>query len=70
MIATLCLPPLYFPESFEVYEHDLESTMFLWLVPITREELQYVREGGGQRFQELLVERDPDLLDLARESIV
>ena len=42
----------------------------VWLVPIHSSEHEFVRRHGWSAFEELLQERDPDLFDPLRPSIV
>ncbi|MEV6873316.1 suppressor of fused domain protein [Amycolatopsis sp. NPDC051128] len=41
----------------------------VWIVPISRREAEFVSVNGWQRFESLLAEYDPDLLDLHREEL-
>ncbi len=71
MQALYCCPPVYFDDRLRVFEEDgFEPTVFVWLVPIWKQEANFVRSQGHRRFEDLLEEKDPDLLDLKRTSIV
>jgi hypothetical protein len=62
--------PVYFPDAFHVYERvGAEPIVLVWLVPITASEAHFAKERGYDAFEDLLVERDPDLRDLGREAI-
>lgn len=60
--------PVYLPDSFQVCHE--ESTVFAWLVPITKSEADFVRARGRDEFENALEAADPDLLDFSREGIV
>jgi hypothetical protein len=62
--------PVYLSDTFQVCRETPEPVVFAWVVPIHDEEALFVEEEGRQAFESLLELRDPDLLDLARESIV
>ena len=68
--ALYCSVPVYFPESLHEYKDTDPITVFIWLIPITKEEARFIEERGWDDFEDLLVKRDPDLLDLKRSSII
>jgi hypothetical protein len=62
--------PVYYPESFAVYkEPDGSSKVIAWLVPITLAEVEYIRRHGWSEFENLLAQRNPDLLNPRRSSM-
>src|SRR5438132_10707921 len=62
---------VYLPASFAAYTSpEGLSCALAWLVPITSQEAQMVREQGWDRFEDLLCQSNPDLLDVGRPSIV
>ena len=69
MYATV---PVYFPDSFHEYEvGDGEAPIVqVWMIPITDLEAEFVLKNGWSRFEDLLEEIDPDLIDFTRESII
>lgn len=62
--------PMIFPESFEVFDAAVPGIAFLWVIPIHEDEARFVRMNGWERFDELLEEKNPELWDLHRESVV
>jgi hypothetical protein len=68
--AYYCSLPVYFPDALATFGGSVPATVFIWLVPISHAEAHYVWEHGWEKFEDLLVERDPDLLDLMRPSLV
>ena len=64
--ALYCARPVYFPEAFHEYGSTNPVTSLLWLIPITRAEAEYIESEGWSQFEDLLVEKNPDLLDLKR----
>jgi hypothetical protein len=70
-VAVYVTIPVYYPESFAVYkEPDGNSKVIAWLVPITLAEAEYVRDRGWSEFEKLLEQRNPDLLDPKRPSMI
>jgi hypothetical protein len=69
MEALYCSLPSYLPDEFwGMYDTD-PGTLFMWLIPIHASEAAYVREKGWSSFEDLLVQQDPDLMDLRRPSV-
>lgn len=63
--------PVYFPDEFHMYEADGEYPIIMtWLIPITSEEAAYVDFQGWEKFEDLLEQSDPNLVDFQRKSIV
>lgn len=62
--------PTLFADTFHVDESTTPPTVMVWLIPITAQEATYVKVSGWDAFETLLEERQPDLFDLARGSIV
>lgn len=61
--------PPYFPEAFDFFAGTVPQTLFVGLVPISTRETQVIAEQGWSRFEDSLVTRNPDLLDLERPSL-
>jgi hypothetical protein len=62
--------PGYFDEEFDaVTIEDGTEVAIVWLVPIAASEKNYIDVNGWADFEQRLVERDPDLLDLHRGAI-
>lgn len=71
MVALYAISPVYFPDAFHVFSSESHEDVFLiWLVPITRKEVEFVHAYGSEEFEAMLENVDPDLLDLSRESVV
>lgn len=66
----LAYSPTYFDDSFASVDGAGGSIGIVWLVPLHEEEAALIESGGAEAFIDLLATRDPDLLDLRRESIV
>ncbi len=62
--------PMIFPGSFEVLDAAVPGIAFSWVIPIHENEARFVRTNGWERFEEILEEKDPELWDLHRESVV
>lgn len=61
--------PVYFPDNMATYEGGDSHVVIAWLVPITAIEADFVARKGWDAFEDLLVERDPDLTDFGRSSM-
>lgn len=71
MEAMYVCEPAYFPEGFALYvATDGCEIRTRWLLPIYADEALAVGEKGAGFFEDLLVERDPDLLSLRRPSVL
>ncbi len=68
----LVLPPYVFGPGFEVYEPPGEErrVVVLWLVPITSAEARFVRRHGPQKFEELMLRHEANVVDPRRAPIV
>lgn len=62
--------PVYFPDALATFGGTAPPTVLVWLVPITHAEAHFVFAQGWSAFEDVLVERAPDLLDLKRATVV
>ncbi|TKY89760.1 hypothetical protein EX895_001545 [Sporisorium graminicola] len=62
--------PSYLPDAFNTYHGPEFDVIFPWLIPITPSELAFVKNEGWSKFEDLLVEQDPNLLDLRRAPLL
>ena len=62
--------PVMFDESLATYEGTSPSTVLVWLIPILADEARYVEEHGWEAFEDLLEQKNPDLWDLRRTSVI
>ncbi len=71
MEAIYTCEPTYFPEGFARFVSDDGCEIRVrWLLPIYAEEAYAVDAKGASYFEDLLAERDPDLLTLDRPSVL
>lgn len=72
MEALVALHPAYHDRAFDSYRGDEghPAVAMTWLIPATAEEAAYVDRHGLGRFMDLVEERDPDLLDWQRPSLL
>lgn len=61
--------PLYHPDEIQPVSVAGGEVEICWLIPVTAGEAGFVEERGPEAFDDLLFERDPDLLDLHRDSV-
>ncbi|QKL55768.1 suppressor of fused domain protein [Ralstonia solanacearum] len=62
--------PVIFPQGLELYSESTPPTVLVWLIPLLASEAGFVRQEGWSRFEDLLEERNPDVLDLNRPPLV
>ena len=66
-----CTAPVPFDERLATYyDGSHPPTVFVWALPITGDEAEFVRRNGWTKLEELLESREPDLWDLDRASVV
>ena len=65
----VCLPAV-FEKTLAVYPETTPSTVVVWIIPIYRQEAEYVKTHGWKAFEDLLEKTDPDLLDVTRFPVV
>jgi len=46
------------------------ATVFVWLIPITGQEAEFVKSTGWSKFEDILERSSPDFWDLDRESVI
>ncbi|WP_080712499.1 suppressor of fused domain protein [Pseudomonas brassicacearum] len=62
--------PVVFDEVFSVYKKSSPHTVMVWLIPLLKEEADFVKAIGWSEFEDVLERANPDLMELNRESIV
>jgi hypothetical protein len=63
----LALEPSFFPKGFvEFTESDGTNVVMVWLVPLLQEEAAFARQHGWNVLDSLMVELNPDVMDLDR----
>ncbi|MEN6520539.1 MAG: suppressor of fused domain protein [Armatimonadota bacterium] len=70
MTALYASCPTIFDDDLAVFEESDPPTIFVWLLPIYTKEAEFIYENGWSIFEDILIEKDPNLLDFHRESIV
>lgn len=66
--AFLLIPPIYFDEKFNRYKGS--PVTFVWAIPISDREVDFIRQLGVGRFLEAMETTDSDLSDLDRQDAV
>lgn len=69
MEAFYAANPLCFPDEFASYREGDREVVLLWLMPISRNEAEFVRAHGWSRFEDELVKAELDLTDLRRRTL-
>jgi hypothetical protein len=65
--------PNSLPDEFRVYDppdRPRESVAFLWMIPVTPSEADFVKTNGGEKFEEILEAENADMVDLGRDAFV
>ena len=65
----ISLPYLYGP-NFEWLEADSRSIRFLWLIPVTKDEVEYKKANGIESLENLFEEVSFNYIDPFRQSVV
>lgn len=68
--ALYCSFPMFWPSELAQFDGLEPPVTIVWLVPISAGEAAFVRDRGWDSFEDMLVERDPDLRDWFRPSLV
>ena len=61
--------PVYWNEYTPFVEGDI-SVSWLMMIPVTTDEMQYIENYGIDAFEKLMVEKQIDILDLHRPSVI
>jgi hypothetical protein len=69
MVGFYSAVPSYFPDEFQLVDDNDMSVDIGWLIPLYQSEVDWIGEHGWEAFEVLLLERDPDVLDLARPAL-
>ncbi|GAA1662735.1 suppressor of fused domain protein [Fodinicola feengrottensis] len=69
MDALYVAAPVYLPDEFAICETEAGPTVTCWVVPISHDEAHFVIQEGWSRFEDRLVELNPDLVDVMRPSL-
>jgi hypothetical protein len=70
MNAIYCSVPMIVSDDFCLYVEGDTKVILVWLIPVYGEEADYIKTNGGDKFAELLEEKNPDLWDLNRPSVL
>ena len=56
----------------ELHEQQLDGRLIKWLlaIPISDNELEYLKEHGAEAFETLLEDNDTPFFDLSRPSVI
>lgn len=61
--------PVFFEEEFWIFEESDPSTIFIWLIPLFSEEINFIKSNGWNKFEDLLETADCDFWNLERDLI-
>ena len=66
----LMLPPPLWKKAFGVTDADDSIITFLYALPISQAECDYMAEKGIDALQDLFVEKNIDMFDFERKSVL
>lgn len=70
MVALYCSYPVFYGDDIWVCAKTNPPTYFIWLFPVTKDEVHYVEKYGGEQFEKkLIMVQQPRLFDFNRESL-
>jgi hypothetical protein len=66
------VPPVFVEEdAFAVYKRDDgQEVVFAWMVPLWKEEIDFVRKHGWTKLEDEVIAKDVDLVELNRDCII
>ncbi|WP_223936230.1 suppressor of fused domain protein [Arthrobacter sp. StoSoilB5] len=70
MEAIFVRAPEHLPEAFSPLRVGDQDIQFLWLVPITGPEAQYINEHGVGAFESIVKQQRPAFEDVHRQSVI
>ncbi len=71
LTAFLLLAPYFEPDEFDTFEIENDPVDFLWVVPITEDELAYARKNGSEALLDTMRANGLDpVIDENRDSLV
>jgi hypothetical protein len=62
--------PVYWPDNFGSLICGDTTVIFCWLVPIFPQEANFIKKNGWSKFEDQLIETDPNMCDLNRPSVI
>ncbi|PKR48927.1 suppressor of fused domain protein [Thalassospira marina] len=68
--ALYCSIPMLQDHGFSGYDKVDPPVIFVWLIPIYSTELEFIEMNGWDRFEDMMVEQQPDLFSLSRKHII
>jgi hypothetical protein len=67
--SIFCTLPVMFNSGLATFSGSEPPTVFVWLIPITNAEAQFVKLHGWNRFEDLLEREQPDFWNLDRAGL-
>jgi Suppressor of fused protein (SUFU) len=69
--AFVAAVPVLLPDAFATYTDELgNEIVFVWMVPLTKAEINFVREESWGKLEDIFISHSADLLDVDRSSAV
>lgn len=70
MTALYVAPPICFDEKTAGFKIAKSEVIFMWLVPISTTESDYIKRNGWESFEDILENNEIDVLDIFRKPSV
>jgi Suppressor of fused protein (SUFU) len=67
--SVYCALPVMFNPGLATFSESVPPTVFVWLMPITNLEADFVRARGWNAFEDCLARYQPDFWDMDRPSL-
>ncbi|MBX3184234.1 MAG: suppressor of fused domain protein [Polyangiaceae bacterium] len=61
--------PVFFDDDFSVYQDSSPPTVLVWLIPLPREDAEFVKTQGWEPFEDMLESTAVDFWDLNRPPL-
>jgi hypothetical protein len=62
--------PYFFDDGFATYSETTPPTVLVWLMPLHADEARFVKKVGWSKFEDILDDKDPDVWNLERDSVL
>jgi hypothetical protein len=68
--ALYCTIPVFMNDEFATFGESQPLIVIVWMIPIYKNEADYIDTHGWSKFEDLLEKKTPDLFSLGREPII
>jgi hypothetical protein len=68
--AIYCAIPVFMEDSFATFSDSNPPTVIVWLMPIYKDEADFIESNGWEKFEDVLGRKNPDLFVLGRNTVI